>query len=120
MSVSAIQPGHAEAPLTSLSAAPTRHAVPMFADVLERAHTPREDVARQGAEQLVASALVMPILSMLRENSRLEEPFAPGPAERRFGPMLDQHVADHIVRNANFPLVDRLTDQLTRGDGERS
>ncbi|MHC5113320.1 MAG: hypothetical protein ACYTGP_02685 [Planctomycetota bacterium] len=120
MSVSAIQPGRAATPLPPLPASPARPAVPQFADVLERARTPREDEAREAAEQLVSSALVMPILSMLRENSRMEEPFAPGPAERRFGPMLDQLVADRIVRKANFPLVDRLTDRLVRNEGERA
>ncbi|MCP3904809.1 MAG: hypothetical protein GY715_14370 [Planctomycetes bacterium] len=120
MSVSAIQPEATVAPRAP-APQPPAHALATFAEALHGARQPtREEQAREAAENLVSSALVLPILAMVRENSRLEEPFAPGPAERRFGPMLDQQVADRIVRKANFPLVDRLADQLLTGDGEDS
>ena len=75
--------------------------------------------ARESAEQIVASSLVQPILASIREQSRAEGPFAPSTAEKRFGPMLDQHLADRIVRKANFPLVDRLERHLTEASVRR-
>ena len=47
-----------------------------------------------------------------RESSMAAGPFAPGDAERRFGPMLDQQLADRITRTARFPLIDRIEQQI--------
>lgn len=76
--------------------------------------------AREAAEQLVATVFVEPILAMLHAGNRAAEPFAPGSAERRFTPFLDQQIAQRIVAGANFGLVDRITEHLFsghRGDG---
>lgn len=68
--------------------------------------------AREAAKQTVASTLVLPILQSLRDSSMLTGPFAPGIGERRFLPLLDQHLADRITSAAHFPLVDAVTEQL--------
>jgi len=68
--------------------------------------------AREAAEEMVAISLVQPILSSLRESSDAAPPFAPGDAERRFGPLFDAEIARRITRASNFPLVDRLARQL--------
>ncbi|TVQ51621.1 MAG: hypothetical protein EA377_12220 [Phycisphaerales bacterium] len=68
--------------------------------------------AQEAAEQFVASSLVIPILATLRENTfNATGPFAPNMAEKRFGPVFDQHVADRVVKAANFPIVDTIADR---------
>jgi hypothetical protein len=66
---------------------------------------PAADRLTSAAEELVSAAFIAPVLEMLRESPFLAEPFAPGSAERRFMPLLDQRIADEITRAANFPLV---------------
>ena len=68
--------------------------------------------ARQVAEQLVSTTFIEPVLALLREANQAAGPFAPSSTERRFTPFLDQHLAERIVRGANFPLVDRITEDL--------
>jgi hypothetical protein len=70
--------------------------------------------------KLVASALVLPALATLRESPFREGPFAPGDAERRFGPLLDQAVADRVVQAARFPLIDALVKHSSGIVGEAS
>ena len=75
----------------------------------------RADDAKQAddvARKLVSIAFIEPVLAQLRETSQAAGPFAPGDAERRFGPLFDQHVADRITSSANFPLVDSLREHL--------
>lgn len=72
---------------------------------------------REAVEQLVASSLVLPSLAVLRESSMSAAPFAPGGAERRFGPLLDQELADQVTQGANFPLVDVIVNRLARTYG---
>lgn len=80
-----------------------------------RAHeqTP-EGKARATAEQLVAVSLVEPTLKLLRESNDAAAPFAPGEAEKAFGPLLDQAIAERVVRASNFGIVDRLASDLLK------
>ena len=65
----------------------------------------REAAAREAAAQLISSAMVLPILSSIRDSTFLEGgPLEPSPAERQFMPMLDQELADRIVRADGFTL----------------
>lgn len=68
--------------------------------------------ARQAAEDFVSMAFVQPLLAQLRETNDAAEPFAPGPAERQFGEIMDQVLSRQIVRASNFPLVDRIEQDL--------
>ena len=91
------------------------HAGLSFADILDRTDRPTgspADVARAAAGRLVAWSFFMPILTSLRESTTAAEPFAPGPAERRFAPMLDWIIADRITEAANFSLIDAIVDRL--------
>jgi Rod binding domain-containing protein len=72
----------------------------------------QESNARDAAMKLVSSSLVLPILSSIREGAFLEEPFKPGVMERRFGPLLDQAVADRITQSSGFDLVDSIVNQI--------
>ena len=80
--------------------------------------TPK-DQARQAVNKLIASAFIVPALQSLRDSSLAAEgPFSPNMAQRRFGPMLDQKIADEIVQGANFNLTDsiiRQYEQLAAG-----
>lgn len=91
-----------------------------FQDVLIAAgKQQRAEQAREAAQQMVASAFIMPVLAKLRESPFLTGPFAPGDAERRFGPLMDQHVADRITAGDHFPLVDQITDHLLAAEARR-
>jgi len=71
------------------------------------------DKARKAATSFVASALLMPILGTLHESPfELKPPFAPGVAEKRFAPMLDQHLSDRIAQASNFGLVDAIVKRF--------
>ena len=72
------------------------------------------EILQQSVEQLVSSSLVLPTLATLRESTMSTGPFAPGAAERRFGPLLDQHIADQVTQGANFPLVRAIVNKLAR------
>ena len=71
-----------------------------------------ESTLREAAENLVSSAFITPVLAALRSSNQAAEPFAPGTAERRFGPLLDQHIADSIVKGGNFGLVDSIVERF--------
>ena len=82
-----------------------------FSDLLQSAKDgASESELRTSAEQLVSATFIIPVLSSVREASMAAEPFAPTQGEKQFGAMLDQQVADEIVRSANLPLVDRLAE----------
>ena len=77
-------------------------------------------VVRKAAAQLVSSTFIMPLLQSLHESSFVGSPFAPGFAEQRFQPLLDQQVADRITSAADFPLIDVITDRLLGPDSGES
>ncbi len=68
--------------------------------------------ARQAATELVASALLVPVLDAMYERPFAKAPFAPTAAEKRFAPLLSQHMADRIIGAANFSLVNTILDRL--------
>ncbi len=77
-------------------------------------------VVRKAAGQLVSSTFIMPLLRSLHESPFVASPFAPGFAEQRFQPLLDQQVADRITSAADFPLIDVITDRLLGPDSGES
>ncbi|MEE8509291.1 MAG: hypothetical protein V3T07_09525 [Myxococcota bacterium] len=88
---------------------------PSFADLLQQTARPTEspaEAAREAAARLVSSSFIMPVLTSLRESTEAAEPFAPGPVERRFAPMLDWIIADRITEAANFSLIDAIVERL--------
>lgn len=72
--------------------------------------------AREAAKGLVASAFIVPMLAEIRESSRAVGPFAPTLAEKRFGPILDQQIADQVMQNSNFRIVDAIVDRFEKGE----
>ncbi|MCC7408962.1 MAG: rod-binding protein [Phycisphaeraceae bacterium] len=72
----------------------------------------RKGQARKAAEQLVSTALVVPLLKQMRQDPFRTELFHGGQAEETFGSQLDQIFADRTVQGANFPLVSAIEKQL--------
>jgi Rod binding domain-containing protein len=70
--------------------------------------------ARTAAEGLVSTTFIEPILKQVRESNTAPPPFGPSNAEKQFSSLLDTKLADEIVHAANFPLVERITQQLLR------
>jgi hypothetical protein len=112
----------AAAPMDAMASSRPNHASRGFDHVLQQLQQPAMGEERAGNDgkpvreammKLVASALVLPALATLRETPFREGPFAPGEAERRFGPLLDQAVADRVIKGANFPLIDVLVERAT-------
>ena len=87
----------------------------LFASVLSRARRdgpPQPDEVRKAAEDFVATALVQPVLKLLRESNQAAEPFKPNAAERSFRTMYDSALAARITRSGHWPLVERVIKQF--------
>lgn len=78
------------------------------------------DEIRRSAEQLVASALLAPVMEQMNASPLRPKdgPFAQTLGEKRFGPLLHQHMADRMMQSKSFGLVDAVVRQL--GGGERA
>lgn len=90
-----------------------------FASIIGRgrgAELSPEERARQGAEQLVAVSLVQPILQQMRHSPWAAAPFAPNQAERTFRGMLDAQLAQRLVSQGRWPLVDAVARRVLRQD----
>ncbi len=88
----------------------------LFSQVISRAkdkpnETP-EQKARSAAEQLVATALVQPVLKQLRESNHAAPPFAPNEAERTFRSMSDAALAQRMVGSEHWGLIDVLARRM--------
>jgi len=70
--------------------------------------------SRSAAEDFVAIAFLEPLLAQLRQSNRAQPPFAPGPAEKQFGQLMDRVTARRLARASGFALVDRLERDLRR------
>ena len=73
-----------------------------------------EEKARQAAEGLVSTTFIEPILKQMRESNNTPPPFGPSRAEKQFASLLDTKLSDEMVKASNFPLVQRIADQLLR------
>lgn len=75
------------------------------------------EVAKAGAQELVATALVLPILQMMRNDPLKSDLFGDSVGERTFGPLLDAEIANSVTRGAHIPLVDALARGLLKRRG---
>ena len=71
-----------------------------------------EGLARIGAERLVSSAFLEPLVREARENAAPTGRFAPGVAEKRFGHLFDRAIADSIAGSKRFAAVATLERDL--------
>jgi Rod binding domain-containing protein len=91
-----------------------------FSQILAKAspaHDTPQKRAREASEQLVAHALVLPVLKEFRASNKAAAPFAPNQAERTFRSLMDASLAQHLVTSSNWPLVDRLAQNMLKGMG---
>lgn len=111
--VSAVSPASVDA------AAPSRRKddAASFVEAMKGAAKRSPEALRTAATQLVSTTLVLPILQSMHESPFLKGPFAPGAAEKRFAPMLDERLADQISRKSNFPLVESIVRDFERRAG---
>ncbi len=92
-----------------------------FAGILSRANeTASSHPARDAAEKLVAVAFVQPVLAKMRESTQAAPPFQPNQAEKTFRGMLDSSLAQKIVRSTNWPLVQRIEENLDKASPDRA
>ncbi|MHC5022832.1 MAG: hypothetical protein ACYTGG_02815 [Planctomycetota bacterium] len=88
-----------------------------FAAALATARTGSDQQAtlRDAAQKLVSSSLIQPLFDSLEKPSfGTKGPLMPGLGERRFAPLLHQHLADRMTNAAQFPLVDTIVEQFQR------
>jgi Rod binding domain-containing protein len=69
---------------------------------------------REAAENFVSIALVQPIFKQLRATNNAAAPFAPTKAEKQFQSMIDAQIAQKLVKSGNWPLVDRLAQDMLK------
>ena len=89
-----------------------------FAGVLATAQeldAAAEDQARTAANQLVATALVQPILAEIRNSPFKSDLFHGGRGEEVFGQQLDTLLAERIASSPGFGVGAAVATQLTGG-----
>ena len=118
ISATSFMPSTGENRLNTAGLQASQDATKSFAKLLDAAkHGKSKEEVRRSAEQLVAATFVTPLLKQVRESSQAVEPFAPTPAEKQFGALLDQRVADDLVHASNLPIVDRLVATIDPSRG---
>ncbi len=70
--------------------------------------------AQRTAEQLIATTLIKPILAQVRASNNAPPPFGQTQAEKQFGSLLDNRIADDIAKASNFPIAQRIAGQMLR------
>ncbi|MBL4700884.1 MAG: hypothetical protein JKX85_06470 [Phycisphaeraceae bacterium] len=74
---------------------------------------------REAAQQLVSSALILPMLAQIRESSLKSEMFHGGFTEDAFGAQLDTELADKMVAKSNFPIVEAIYQKMVNPMGHK-
>ena len=74
----------------------------------------RDEQAYEAAQKLIASALVTPLLSELRDQPLDAKLFDGGFGQDAFRQQLDTHIADALVKKSRFPIVDKVYEAITR------
>jgi len=72
----------------------------------------QEQVIRNESRKLVAEAFIRPLLAQIREQNNAAAPFGATDAEKRFGPMIDEAVADSMTRPDRFPMVKAVEREM--------
>jgi len=69
---------------------------------------------RRATDQLVASALLKPLFSQMRDSPFKVEKFHGGQGEKAFMQRLHTVLADRITQSANFGVGDAIYEKMTR------
>jgi len=76
--------------------------------------TPQEASALNTAQKLIATTLIKPILADARAARDAPAPWGQTQAEKQFGGLLDNRIADDISKASNFPIAQRIADQILK------
>ena len=82
--------------------------LPTVADVPSSAYE-RADAATR---QLVGQAFLVPLLKEVRESTSAQGMFAPGAAEKRFGPIVDHQMADALMTRLDLDVVTNVRQYM--------
>ena len=82
--------------------------LPTVADVPSSTYE-RADAA---ARQLVGQAFLVPLLKEVRESTSAQGMFAPGAAEKRFGPIVDHQMADALMTRLDLDVVTNVRQYM--------
>lgn len=88
-----------------------------FSDELDEAARKQKE-ARESADQLIASAFILPVLEEVRNSPFKTEMFSGGRGEEVFGQQLDVIFAERITQSAGFGLSDALVRQFGQASSE--
>tara|TARA_R110002096_G_scaffold435816_6_gene663423 strand:+ start:58426 stop:58953 length:528 start_codon:yes stop_codon:yes gene_type:complete len=66
------------------------------------------------AQKLVSTTLIKPILAQARASRDAPAPWGQTQAEKQFGALLDNRISDDIAKASNFPIAQRIADQIMR------
>ena len=82
--------------------------LPTIADFSAPTYERADAVARQ----LVGQAFLAPLLKEVRESTSAHGMFAPGAAEKRFGPIVDHQMADALMTRLALDVVATVRQDL--------
>ncbi len=74
-------------------------------------------IARRGAEELVANALILPAFKMMREDPLRSDLFGKAPGQDAFEGLLDTELAKRMTAKSKFALVDAVARKLLGNEG---
>ena len=89
--------------------------LPTVADIPSSAYE-RADAA---ARQLVGQAFLVPLLKEVRESTSAQGMFAPGAAEKRFGPIVDHQMADALMTRLDLDVVTNVRQYMLNQEAHK-
>ena len=89
--------------------------LPTVADVPSSTYE-RADAA---ARQLVGQAFLVPLLKEVRESTSAQGMFAPGAAEKRFGPIVDHQMADALMTRLDLDVVTNVRQYMLNQEAHK-
>jgi len=78
------------------------------------------DRADAAARQLVGQAFLVPLLKEVRESTSAQGMFAPGAAEKRFGPILDHQMADALMTRLDLDVVANVRQYMLNEEAQKT
>lgn len=76
--------------------------------------------ADAAARQLVGQAFLVPLLKEVRESTSAHGIFAPGAAEKRFGPIIDHQMADALMTRLDLDVVAKIRQDLINKETQKT
>jgi len=101
----------------ALRATPKASSAGGFATALNSARSTSSNAMselREAAQQMVASAFILPLLQQVRDDPFKSDLFHGGKSEDLFGQQLDTILADRIVDASRLGVADAIVDRMSR------